>query len=326
MRPHEEIEARINVRLDRLEQAVGIGPLRGGSDAVREAMAGLRASADPASTAVHADLADLRDRALFGVGAAIRCHGVPGYVVDASSPGWRIVDLVNGNKASVPVSAIQPMYAGIAGCEAKEAAPDDECRTLPPVEWRDKHVHCWLTAERASYPSVAEWLRGAWHSPDNDEPISPEEMWRRGWRFGEVAWPSAKIEDDRRPEAPDPAEPTDEMLTNLATCFFAEWYGCSFDQAQTSIEAAPGEIARLCRRLAIRAFEHAPYLVPPAPRSPWQPIETIGECKTKRALLSGPRDSGYYPAVWSSEGIRLNPAVMPPHFTHWQPIEPPEGV
>ena len=53
-----------------------------------------------------------------------------------------------------------------------------------PSEKEKKHQHHFLHAERASYPSIAEWIKGNWWCVNEVGPVSPEEMYRRGWRYG----------------------------------------------------------------------------------------------------------------------------------------------
>ena len=40
----------------------------------------------------------------------------------------------------------------------------------------------WFTSERASNPVIVEYLRGDWY-PSNEDPVSMEELNRRGWRW-----------------------------------------------------------------------------------------------------------------------------------------------
>jgi hypothetical protein len=60
--------------------------------------------------------------------------------------------------------------------------------TQPPKEHRHLQHH-WLKSERASQPVISEWLGGCWYSAGEVEPISPEEMWRRGWEYHAPAVP-----------------------------------------------------------------------------------------------------------------------------------------
>jgi len=61
-------------------------------------------------------------------------------------------------------------------------------RCEPPTHLYN-HQHHWLDSERASSPCMSEWLRGQWHSAGEADPISPEEMARRGWRHFAAAYP-----------------------------------------------------------------------------------------------------------------------------------------
>lgn len=65
-------------------------------------------------------------------------------------------------------------------------------KTEPPLA-QQKRQHHWLVAERAWHPSLAEWIRGQWFCVNETGPVSPEEMWRRGWRWGAVAKPPKRI-------------------------------------------------------------------------------------------------------------------------------------
>lgn len=162
---------------------------------------------------------------------------------------------------------------------------------------------------------MAEWMprEQQWACVGEVACVSPVLMRRRGWYWGEVAWASTDIEDDRRPEPPDPAEPTDEMLTSMATALREEWL------MSPTASGTPSYF----RRLACRAFEHAPYLVPDRPGSQptqgWRPIATIAECKTEEVLLGC---NGYSSYVWSTKDAVLRGAQL---FGRkwWQPIEPP---
>ena len=58
--------------------------------------------------------------------------------------------------------------------------------TRPP---KDKYEFHWLWAERADTPIVSQWLAGNWFSSGEASPISPEEMYRRGWRYLKPAKP-----------------------------------------------------------------------------------------------------------------------------------------
>lgn len=62
--------------------------------------------------------------------------------------------------------------------------PDDPPRryfnAAPPSKWMNHEFH-WLHSERSSMPVVAQWIKMAWYAPGEAGPISPTEMWRRGW-------------------------------------------------------------------------------------------------------------------------------------------------
>ena len=60
--------------------------------------------------------------------------------------------------------------------------------TRPPKEF-DHIRHHWLHSERASFPSVAEWLRGAWYCTGERGPVAPEKMYDRGWEWYAPAYP-----------------------------------------------------------------------------------------------------------------------------------------
>jgi len=55
--------------------------------------------------------------------------------------------------------------------------------TLPPNEWLSRHHWHWLKSERASAPSLAEWLDGAWYCMNEVGRILPQAMAARGWRY-----------------------------------------------------------------------------------------------------------------------------------------------
>lgn len=68
----------------------------------------------------------------------------------------------------------------------------DTPATTPPEGKRDKEFH-WLVSERAWSPVPAQWIKSQWYSPGEGTPISPEEMYRRGWRWGAVAKPPREL-------------------------------------------------------------------------------------------------------------------------------------
>lgn len=142
----------------------------------------------------------------------------------------------------------------------------------------------------------------------------------------EVATLLQQVEPGWIAEPPDPAEPTDEMITSLETALLAEWYGCTFEQAAGGISSSV-HVTKLVRRLACRAFEHAPYLVPDRPGSQptqgWRPIATIAECKTADvALVKEAFDRGGWDAtITNSERAMLRASRY--GWKYWQPIELP---
>lgn len=65
----------------------------------------------------------------------------------------------------------------------------DDAVTIPPEIKRNREFH-WLTVKGAPSFFCALWLKGQWYSPGEAGPISPAEMYRRGWRWAAVAkWP-----------------------------------------------------------------------------------------------------------------------------------------
>lgn len=59
-------------------------------------------------------------------------------------------------------------------------------QTLPleiNPSWTYDEDHSWhfLVCERASNPSIVEWMNGNWYS--GQEKITPEEMYNRGWTW-----------------------------------------------------------------------------------------------------------------------------------------------
>lgn len=55
-------------------------------------------------------------------------------------------------------------------------------KTKPPLNKQRLQYH-WLGSERALTPCLSEWLKDAWYSAGEAGPITPEEMYRRGWRY-----------------------------------------------------------------------------------------------------------------------------------------------
>lgn len=70
---------------------------------------------------------------------------------------------------------------GAAQSKGKRVAPI-VTETRPPSRHKDREFH-WLTGERASSPVPVQWIGGNWYSPGERGPISPAEMYRRGWRW-----------------------------------------------------------------------------------------------------------------------------------------------
>ena len=65
---------------------------------------------------------------------------------------------------------------------------DQVNETRPPSAW-EKHEWHWLDAERAWSPSISQWIKGEWWSGGEATPISPTEMYRRGYRWRAPAIP-----------------------------------------------------------------------------------------------------------------------------------------
>lgn len=63
---------------------------------------------------------------------------------------------------------------------------------VPPRRLRHREFH-WLVSERSSSPVPAQWIREVWYSFGEDGPITPEEMWRRGWQWGAQADPPRNL-------------------------------------------------------------------------------------------------------------------------------------
>lgn len=61
----------------------------------------------------------------------------------------------------------------------------------------------WLCAERAWSPTIAQWLNGTWHCIGETQPVHPETMYKRGWRWLAVAIPPKVREDDEPRKIPD---------------------------------------------------------------------------------------------------------------------------
>jgi len=48
---------------------------------------------------------------------------------------------------------------------------------------RNDHSFHWLISERSSQPAICEWMNGAGHCVNETKPVSPEEMYKRGWSW-----------------------------------------------------------------------------------------------------------------------------------------------
>jgi len=77
--------------------------------------------------------------------------------------------------------------------------------TRPPFKYAICKFH-WLHAERASYPSIAQWEDGLWHTV-YELAITPVEMEKRGWHWYAAArpplCPSASATFEHFPEFED---------------------------------------------------------------------------------------------------------------------------
>lgn len=62
---------------------------------------------------------------------------------------------------------------------------------IPPLEKAHKEFH-WLISERSSKAVPSVWMNHQWYSFGEAGPISPAEMYRRGWRWSSVAKPPRK--------------------------------------------------------------------------------------------------------------------------------------
>lgn len=57
------------------------------------------------------------------------------------------------------------------------------------------HSWHWLTSERATWPSICEWINGRWFPASEISAVSQAEMARRGWRWlGQVEFPKGLLE------------------------------------------------------------------------------------------------------------------------------------
>ena len=78
------------------------------------------------------------------------------------------------------------------GKETPAVGHDTRKGTRPPARWQNAQHH-WLVSDRAWAPVISEWLGGWWYSAGETRPISPDEMERRGWRWGAVARPPRRL-------------------------------------------------------------------------------------------------------------------------------------
>jgi hypothetical protein len=100
-------------------------------------------------------------------------------------PSFVVVDVASGGHGGgggVGPSGVLPCDMTTVEYEATTA------RTAPPKEHQDHQWH-WLCAERSSGPVFSEWINGQWWSAGESKAISPEEMYRRGWRWLKRAVP-----------------------------------------------------------------------------------------------------------------------------------------
>lgn len=56
-------------------------------------------------------------------------------------------------------------------------------QTVPPTNVARDGAYYWLRAERASEPSVGQWMRGRWYLIGETNGVSPTELCRRGWGY-----------------------------------------------------------------------------------------------------------------------------------------------
>jgi hypothetical protein len=55
--------------------------------------------------------------------------------------------------------------------------------TWPPADMLNMDAYHWLHSERSSKPGIAEWLGNVWHCIGEAQPITPQELARRGWEY-----------------------------------------------------------------------------------------------------------------------------------------------
>lgn len=55
--------------------------------------------------------------------------------------------------------------------------------TWPPHDLLDENGYHWLHAERAGSASIAQWMGNMWYCVNESQPITPQELRRRGWEY-----------------------------------------------------------------------------------------------------------------------------------------------
>lgn len=70
--------------------------------------------------------------------------------------------------------------AAVTGSCSSE--PDDGL-TRPPASLRSCEGYHWLHAERSMSAVVSQWINARWYSAGERDPITPQEMRRRGWEY-----------------------------------------------------------------------------------------------------------------------------------------------
>lgn len=55
--------------------------------------------------------------------------------------------------------------------------------TWPPANMLDDDAYHWLHAERASTAGIAQWIGNTWRCIGEANPITPQELRRRGWEY-----------------------------------------------------------------------------------------------------------------------------------------------
>jgi dCMP deaminase len=85
-------------------------------------------------------------------------------------------------------------FPRIARLPENDVTQTNEPRTAPA--YLNSNTYHWLISERHSFPSVAEWIDGYWYCVNEVGPVTPEEMYRRGWRWCERIGLYNNKEDD----------------------------------------------------------------------------------------------------------------------------------